>query len=148
MKIDYSQMVTANTIAAESLSLAQTEAKGNILAAIEAVTDAMTGQVPLAEKLCWAAKEAAARSVLAKNASDADMALISGEAAMTGEASDALVARIVQSADAYRGMMATLTGFRRAAEAAISEARDATDVARASEDALKQLAGIAAAAAD
>ena len=124
MNIDFAQMMTAQTMAAERLAGARAMARATVLDAITAVTDVMTGSAPLAEMMCWSAKEAAARACAAGQATEAETALIAGEAAMTGEAAGGLVERILKNADAYRAAIAMLTGLRRAAAAAIDAGED------------------------
>ena len=124
MNIDFAQLLTAETRATERLDGARAKARAQVLDAIAAVAEAMTGPIPLAEKLCWSAKEAAARACAEGQATEAEAALIAGEAAMTGEDAADLVGRILTNAEAWRGTIAMLTGLRRAAEAAIDAAED------------------------
>lgn len=143
MNIDFTQVVTAETLAALGTAAARAAAKGQVLAAIAALTEAMTGPVPLAEMLCWPAKEAAARACAEGTATEAQTAMITGEAEMTGETTAVLVNRILKNADAYGSAIATLTGLRRAAEADIDNARDILAVETATIDALERLATLA-----
>jgi hypothetical protein len=128
MNIDFDQMVPADIIAAADLTAARALARQLLLGAIEAATEAVTGPVPLAEKLCWASKEAAARAVGRGDASEAERALIESEATVTGEDAGALIARIVRNADTWRSAIALLTGLRRAGDEAIDAAVDPAGV--------------------
>ncbi len=141
MNIDFAQVVTAETQAADRLAGARAIARAQVLDAIAALTEAMTGPVPLAEKLCWPAKEAAARAIADGQATEAETALIAGEAAMTGEDAAGLVGSILKNADAYRAVIAMLTGLRRAAEAAIDAAEDPGEVEKVAVAALERLDG-------
>ncbi|HEX9857222.1 MAG TPA: hypothetical protein VGA75_02630 [Paracoccaceae bacterium] len=113
MTIDLSQLILAGDKAAQALTDARNAAQAALLARIEAVAAGVTGAVPLAEMLSWAAKEEAARAHAEARATAGQAALITGEAAVTGEDTAALVARIIANADAYRGVIAVLTGLRR-----------------------------------
>lgn len=139
MNIDFAQILTAETQAAERLAGARTSARAQVLDAIAAVTEALTGPIPLAEKLCWSAKEAAARACAEGQATEAEAALIEDEAAMTGEDAAGLVGRILKNADAYRGAIAMLTGLRRAAEAAIDAAGNPVAVEKVAAATLERL---------
>ena len=139
MNIDFAQILTAETQAAERLAGARTSARAQVLDAIAAVTEALTGPIPLAEKLCWSAKEAAARACAEGQATEAEAALIEDEAAMTGEDAAGLVGSILKNADAYRAVIAMLTGLRRAAEAAIDAAGDPGEVEKVAAAALERL---------
>ena len=139
MNIDFAQLLTAETRATERLDGARAKARAQVLDAIAAVAEAMTGPIPLAEKLCWSAKEAAARACAEGQATEAEAALIAGEAAMTGEDAAALVGRILKNAEVYRGAIAMLTGLRRAAEAAIDAAEDPAAVEKVAAATLQRL---------
>ena len=80
---------------------------------LEACAERPTGPVPLAERLSWTAKEAAARAHLAGEAGAADTALLEAEARETGETLDRLAATIVRNADVFRAASARLAGLRR-----------------------------------
>lgn len=122
MTVDMSKLISPEDKAALALAEAQGAARAALLARIEAVTAGITGAVPLAEMLSWAAKEAAARACAGAGATAEQAALITGEAAVTGEDPAALVARIIAKADAYRGVIAALTGLRRRGIGAIAAA--------------------------
>ncbi len=144
MNIDFELALTAETMSARRLAEARATAMAQILEAIHGVTEAMTGPVPLAEKLSWSAKEAAARATMEGRATKAEAAMIEGEAAMTGESSVDLIGRILKNADAYRAAMAQLSGLRRAAEAAIDAAGDPATVEIAARTTLERLEKAAA----
>ena len=102
--------------------LTPSQAQSAVLAAISAVEEALTSGVPLAEKLSWTAKEQAALAVYAGTETEADTALLAGEASITGETVTELAARIIAAAEAYRFAASRLAGIRRAAEKAIAAA--------------------------
>lgn len=128
MQIDLTQARTATQKEQDSLDAAKAGARAALMAFIEATTLAITGPVPLDEKLSWASKEVAARAVLASTASSVETALIADEASVTGENLATLANRIVELADAYRSAIAKLTGLRRSTEAAIDAAATPTAV--------------------
>jgi hypothetical protein len=144
MNIDFAQLISAETRAAEALAEARGQARAQILAALARVVQAITGPVPVSEMLSWPAKEMAARAWVAGEATEADRALIEGEAAMTGEDAAALARRVLDRAEAYRAAVAALTGLRRAAEAALEAAGDAGTVSQVTAATLERLASVAA----
>lgn len=115
-------VLDGDTLVPPGRGFTQATALAAVLAAIEAVEDALTSGVPLAEKLSWTAKEQAAIAALAGSPSDADTALLAGEASITGETVAELAARIVAAAQAYRFAASRMAGIRRAAERAIASA--------------------------
>lgn len=121
-KIDFSQAITVEAREAQALANAQATAEAQIIALIDAATAAITGPIPLAEKLSWDAKERAARAFVAKAADDADLALLEGEASVTGEDVAVLAPKIIRNADAYRLAAARLAGLRRLTIAALRAA--------------------------
>lgn len=121
------------------LEAARKAAEAEAVTLIEATAQAITGSVPLVERLSWGTKEAAARGLLAGAASPEDRAMISAEAATTGEEPARLAARIVANADAYRGAVAAMTGLRRVATTAIAAAADEPAMRAALDDLRAQL---------
>lgn len=144
MSIDWSRIVTAEAQAATSLAAAQAAAGAGLQRALDAAAAAATGAVPLAEKLSWPGKEAAARAVAAGTATAADAALLAAEAAITGEATGDLAQRILARAEALRVLAARLAGLRRRTEAAIAAADSPLAVAQALEGAEVEIAAAAA----
>ncbi len=143
MKIDLTQIVTPEMQIEAVLTEARLAAKVQLMALVDTVTAVITGDVPLAEKLSWGSKEDAARAIVAGKADPRQSALIAGEAEVTGEDEPSLAARIISNADAYRAVIARLTGLRRRAEVAIARATDTSSV----EIAMAELsAGVAAVA--
>ncbi|MDT8853501.1 hypothetical protein RNZ50_00335 [Paracoccaceae bacterium Fryx2] len=122
MNIDLGQLITAEAHAKARLSAAKAAALAALVAWIDATTQAITGPVPADERLSWTAKEAAARAVLACRATPEQAVLIADEAAVFGESETALCGKILHNADAWRGIIAALTGIRRRATAAIHHA--------------------------
>jgi hypothetical protein len=119
--IDMGRVETAVGRSARVLSEARTQALADVVAWVNTVTATITGPVPDDEKISWASKEEAARAFLAsEQLSASQTALLTGEAAVTGETVASLSARIVANADLYRAAIATLTGLRRRAFAAIT----------------------------
>jgi hypothetical protein len=116
---------------AADLAQARLGAEATLLARIEAVAEALTGAVPLAEKLSWTAKEEAARAFAEGNADPGARALLEGEAAVTGEGVADLAARILRNAEAWRLVIAWLSGVRRRTLTALALAPDAAAIAAA-----------------
>lgn len=125
------QVITADERAGLLLTATRSEASLALVAEIDAVTTALTGNVPLAEMLSWAPKETAARAWIAGTASPEETDTLTGEAAVTGEELADLAARIVGKADIYRAAIARLAGLRRVTETAIAAATDPAGVAAA-----------------
>lgn len=123
-RIDFSRVVMAERLRADLVHSARATAEARLLAMIEAETQVLSGAVPLAEKLMWATKEEAARACLAGQADAGQSALLEAEAAMTGEAVDALAARILAKAEAMQAHVSRLVGIRRRVVAALAEAGD------------------------
>lgn len=148
MKIDFSQAVSAADRAAAALQAARSAAGLRLMALAGAALAEVAGDAPLAEQLGYAAKEAAARALLEDLASPADLALLTTEAAMTGETAGALAARIVARAEAARQVMARVTGCRRRIAARLAAATSPEEVAVALEEAERLLPPDAAGKAD
>lgn len=77
-------------------------------------TEGVTGPVPLDEKLSWDAKEAAAKAVIAGNATLEQQSLLDDEAALTSETTADLANVIVTKATLYRQVVSRVAGLRRA----------------------------------
>lgn len=88
---------------------------------------AITGNVPLDEKISWLKKEDAARAFKSGAADAAQTAMIQGEAALTGEDTTALADKIIAKADAYRGFATLIVGYRRKNEAEVAAIVDPFD---------------------
>ncbi|MCC6306572.1 MAG: hypothetical protein IT545_15445 [Rhodobacteraceae bacterium] len=129
MTIDWGKRESAGERAAGELARARAAAAAGLVGAIEAAAEAATGRVPLAERLSWPAKEAAARAILAGAATAADLGLIAAEAAVTGEVPGDLALRIVGRAEALRTIAARLAGLRRRTLAEIGAAATAAAAA-------------------
>lgn len=123
-KIDFTRTITKATAEANVLAMARASAHTQTIALIEAATQAITGDVPLAEMLSWTTKEQVARELLAAPVGVAphSAAILQGEADVTGEDLHDLASRIVANADAYRAAVARLAGLRRLTAAAIDAA--------------------------
>ena len=113
-----------------------------VLAAISNVEATLTAGVPLGEKLSWTAKEQAAIAVMNGTDTEADTALLAGEASITGETVLELAGRIVAAAEAYRFAASRMAGIRRAAERAIASAGTGEALMQAVEAAEAQCAAI------
>lgn len=87
-------------------------------------TDNITGPVPLNEKLSWDAKEAAAKAIIAGNATAEQQQLLDDEAALTSEATADLANIIVAKAAFYRQVVSRVAGLRRALTAQIEAETD------------------------
>ena len=82
-------------------------------------TAAITGPVPPDEKIAWPAKEAAARAILAGEATADQLTLVGAEAVFTGETVADLCGKIIARADLFRSVVAAVSGIRRHASAQI-----------------------------
>ena len=100
-------------------------AKSAIVAWATAATASITGPVPADEKIAWPAKEAAARAILAGEATGDQLTLVGTEANFTGEEVGALCAKIIGRADLFRSAVAAVSGIRRKAAARIDAAAPA-----------------------
>lgn len=134
--IDWSKIVTPEGRQAEGLATARAAARERLIQEIETRTAAISGPVPLAEKLCWSTKENAARALLAGVAAPEDQALIAAEAGMMNEEPLTLADRIVVQAEAWRAEIARLTGLRRRTAAAITAAESTEAVETALAEAM------------
>lgn len=115
---------SAAQIAADQLADAKAAATAEMMAMLEAAASAITAGIPAYEMTSWAGKEAAGRAYLASAATAADLVLLNGEAAVTGETVADLAALWVARADAARAAVGPLTGLRRTTWAAIDAATD------------------------
>lgn len=99
---------------------------------VERLTARYTAGVSFLEIASWPTKALAARAHLAGTPQD----IIIGEATVTGEDPDHLADIIARKAQLYTGIIARMTGLRRATEKAVAEAVTAKEVADALDDAL------------
>lgn len=129
--IDFSKMVTAEDKATERLKRARVAAEDEVLAALSAAADQLTGVVPEAEKLSWPDKEAAAKAMLAGSATDDQLAMLNAEVQSTGETIEELATTVTAKAAAYRQAAAQMAGLRRATIKAVSAATTPEAVAAA-----------------
>ncbi len=127
--IDWTRLQTRASHQAASLEADRTRALNDLAAWMEAATRQLTGPVPLDEKLAWGLKEAAARAYLDEACTPEQLALLSGEAQVTGEDPGDLALDILLNADSYRAAIAMLTGLRRKTALAIAAATDADEMA-------------------
>ena len=102
-------------------------AKAAMVEWIAGFTAAVTGPVPVDERLSWDAKEADARAYIAETATAAQTAMIEDEAAITGEVPADLAAIIIAKADTFRAVVARVAGLRRKTIAAIDAVTDPAD---------------------
>lgn len=137
MTIDWTRLQPAADPA--RLQEARADAEARLVQAIEAASLALTGAVPLAEKLSWTAKEEAARALKGGTADPAQRALLEGEAAVTGEAVDDLAARILRNAESWRLAIAWLSGLRRRTLGAVTAADDLAGIGAALTEGLAAL---------
>jgi hypothetical protein len=139
MQIDWTLLETREARDGLALAEARAVAERALVEAIDTAAQAITGAVPLTEKLSWSAKEEAARAHAEGRASAADRVLLESEAAVTTERIEHLVARILGNADSWRLAVARLTGLRRQAMAAIAGAATPEAVQAALARAIAQL---------
>lgn len=96
--------------------VARTQAMDAARAEADRIAREALGNTPLYEMLAWPAKEEAARRYLAGDATEADLALLQAETAVTGEKEADLAKLVIRRADSFRQLSGQLTGMRRAAE--------------------------------
>lgn len=121
---------------------ARAAALSRVLSGLTALEDAVTGGVPLSERLSWSIKEAAARNHVAGNPTAWDTALLTAEAALTGETLDALADAVIWKADRYIALVGAMAGIRRSAEAAIAAADTLEAIEAAADAALATIAAM------
>lgn len=102
-------------------------ANAAMVAWLDGFTAAVTGPIPIDERLSWDAKEAAARACIAETADVAQTALIEEEAAVAEEDPADLAALIITRADTFRAVIAKLAGLRRKTMAAIDAVSEPSD---------------------
>jgi hypothetical protein len=90
----------------------------------QSFTEGVTGPVPLDEKLSWDAKEAAAKAVIAGEATLEQQSLLDDEAALTSETTVNLANTIVSKATIYRQVVSRVAGLRRVLTAQIEAETD------------------------
>jgi hypothetical protein len=110
------------------MAAVKSDAKRRVAERADEIAEVITGTVPLAERLSWPTKEAAARAILAGTATAVQQALISAEGQVTGETNVALAARIVANADTYIVAAGLISGQRRKTMAAIDALTDPATV--------------------
>lgn len=106
------------------LAAVKADAKRRVTARADEIAEAITGTVPLSERLSWPTKEMAARAVLAGTATAVQQALLAAEAQVIGETVPSLASRIVANADAYIVAAGLIAGQRRKVTAAIDALTD------------------------
>ena len=138
MNIDYSRVITAETSKKQALEAARSVAVSRALQQIEAAALKISGQVPVAEQLTWAAKESAARLILSGDEAVRESAdykaavdLLTVEAGMMNETPELLAPRILAAAEAYRADVSRLSGIRRANKRALADAQTEAEIREA-----------------
>lgn len=126
--IDFSRVVTEQSMSGDRLAEAKKAGFARVVEMIDRAAVDVTGPVPVSEMLSWSAKEQAARAFVSGASSAEDEALLDGEAEITGETSTALAARIVARADINRAAVARFAGLRRNAATAIGDALTPAEV--------------------
>ena len=103
------------TSAPEMINIAAVKASAisRIVARADEIAEMITGAVPLAERLSWSTKEAAARAIVAGTATAEQQAMITAEAQITGEAVADLAARVIANATRYVTASGFIAGQRR-----------------------------------
>lgn len=103
------------TSAPEPIDVAAVKASAisRIVARADEIAEMITGAVPLAERLSWSTKEAAARAIVAGTATAEQQTMITAEAQITGEAVADLAARVIANATRYVTASGFIAGQRR-----------------------------------
>jgi hypothetical protein len=118
--IDWNALQTQVARDEAVLQQARYEATAELLVWLDETAAAVTGKVPIVERLSWASKEAAARVFLRDGGPVP--ALIAVEAAALGVTPLSLAARIIAKADAYIVVAARLAAARQSAMKGIADA--------------------------
>lgn len=111
------------------LDAAKMDAKRRVIARADQIADAITGYVPLSERLSWPKKEAAALAYDANTATPSQLALLQAETSVTGETVAALAAKIISNAATYTTAAGLIAGQRRKTLEAIDALTDPATVA-------------------
>jgi hypothetical protein len=127
------QIETSPPLSIEDL---RTQANAAMTAWIDRFLGQFTAGVSPAELASWPVKATHARAHIG----GAPQPMIMAEAAITGEDAGALAQKIVAKSDAYEAIIASVTGLRRATEAAIAAA-DTQEAVAAALDTAKETAG-------
>lgn len=103
------------TAAPEPIDVAEVKAAAmrRVVTRADEIAEIITGAVPLAERLSWPTKEAAARAIIAGTATAEQQAIIGAEAQMTGETAADLAVRVVANATRYMTAAGLIAGQRR-----------------------------------
>lgn len=122
-------------------------ARAGAIAALDALSAAITGRYPAAEVASWPIKDREARAILAGTTDPADTTVVGPLAAALGQDPEDLAAAIVAKANAYTGLMIWIETQRAGLDAALAGPDDAA--AEAAVEGLKAaVAGMGAALAD
>ena len=111
----YTQAPTYPTLAA---------AKVAMVAWIEQLSDELTGKRPLAEKLSWPTKLAAAQAAQTGAATAEQINMIATEAQLRGVTTEALAALIIEKGMKFATIAAAIAGLRARTEAALEAVVD------------------------
>ncbi|WP_101065647.1 hypothetical protein [Roseovarius salinarum] len=111
--IDLTQVISAETKAAHALDAARSSALLDMTAQLDRIAENVTGVVPMAERLSWPIKAAAAEAFLAGEADATQHEILQAEAAQTGETVATLAELIARNTSAYAAISAWLAGLRR-----------------------------------
>lgn len=126
--IDWSQMIPAETRAAEALAQAKATARAALSAHIEAARAALITDLP-GQSMIYLAKEAEARAWLADPMPDlADYPMLSAEVGITAPDADSLAQLWLNMAVLWRGAAAGLEALRLSTAAAIEAAGTVAEV--------------------
>lgn len=136
--IDFTQRITAAEAAASRLQAARAQALGSLAAWIADKAAAATGSAPLAERLAWASKEAAARAFLEGTATQDQSDMITAESNVTGESAQDLAEKILRNASETRRLSALLAGLRRRIAQSLQGAQTPEAVAAALSQGLRE----------
>lgn len=117
------------TVPVPDLAQIKAAAKSRVAARADQIAEAITGTVPLAERLSWPTKEVAARAVLAGTATTGQQMILGAEAQVSGETVAVLAASIVAKADLYMTAVGLIAGQRRKTMAAIDAVTDPSTAA-------------------
>lgn len=124
----YTGKVTLTATEAEVLAAVKRWAVLAVADVAEAMADRITPPAPPSERLSWTTKLAAAEAHDADAATAAQTALLTAEAAITGESVDTLAASIITNAATFNVAAGKLAGQRRKTQKAVDAATDIAGV--------------------
>lgn len=139
MMIDWKQVQDPEALSAERLALHRDSALSQLAQSAARALNGVSAAIPLSEQLGWAAKEQAARALLAGEADAGQTDLLEIEATEMGEDPKTLAQKVVKRSMDHAAALARLTGQRRRIAHAIEKAKDVAEIDAVLEASLQSL---------